>query len=604
MKRYSTRLASALAGSFVTAVVLAGTGAANHLGSIAIGHPNAGGTAETGLSGTVVGPVFHAVNANVGSGAALRGDSDSGIGVTGISTSGTGQRGESQTGIGLLGNHNAGTGANPGIQGQTASTDPNGAGVLGRNTGGGPGVRSVVNVGAPPLAVNSTVKVTSLNADLLDGLNSTGLPYWKLGGNAGTTPGTNFLGTTDNTALELKVNGQRALRLEPTAGGLPGAPGSPNLVGGISGNSVDTGQVGSAIAGGGTFISPNRVRNSYDFIGAGFDNAVGAAGGNVASAIGAGTHNAAPAGWAFIGAGDGNSVLSDYGFVGAGANNHAGSATGGGAAAVVGGTNNVASGGSAFIGAGGANQASQNYAFVGAGQANTAGGEWSTVGGGHTNTAGSETSTVGGGDANTASGFTSTIPGGQSNTASGDFSFAAGMRAKATDFGSFVWGDASFPFFDIGSYGENTFTARTTGGARFVTAIDGTTGDPTAGVILAAGGGSWSSLSDRAAKRRFSPVDRASLLERLDRIPISRWSYKSQDPSIRHLGPTAQDFHAAFRLGEDDKHITTIDSEGVALAAIQGLYRRLERVERQNRELQARLARLERRLDRSNAGTR
>src|SRR5947207_6075580 len=39
--------------------------------------------------------------------------------------------------------------------------------------------------------------------------------YWKLGGNAGTTPGTNFVGTSDNKALEFKVNSARALRLEP-----------------------------------------------------------------------------------------------------------------------------------------------------------------------------------------------------------------------------------------------------------------------------------------------------------------------------------------------------------------------------------------------------
>ncbi len=41
----------------------------------------------------------------------------------------------------------------------------------------------------------------------------------------------------------------------------------------------------------------------------------------------------------------------------------------------------------------------------------------------------------------------------------------------------------------------------------------------------------------------------------------------------RHVGPMAQDFYAAFGLGLDDKHITTIDEGGVALAAIQGLYR-------------------------------
>jgi hypothetical protein len=52
--------------------------------------------------------------------------------------------------------------------------------------------------------------------------------FWSLTGNAGTNPGTNFLGTTDNQALEFKVNNARALRLEPNAT-------SPNIIGGYSG---------------------------------------------------------------------------------------------------------------------------------------------------------------------------------------------------------------------------------------------------------------------------------------------------------------------------------------------------------------------------------
>jgi hypothetical protein len=113
-------------------------------------------------------------------------------------------------------------------------------------------------------------------------------------------------------------------------------------------------------------------------------------------------------------------------------------------------------------------------------------------------------------------------------------------------------------------------------------------------VTLAANGGSWGSLSDRAAKRNLVPVDERRLLRRLNRVPISRWSYKSQKASIRHLGPMAQDFRTAFGLGEDSKHIDTIDSEGVALAAIQGLYRQNQALQRQNRTLNARLAKLER----------
>jgi hypothetical protein len=61
-------------------------------------------------------------------------------------------------------------------------------------------------------------------------------------------------------------------------------------------------------------------------------------------------------------------------------------------------------------------------------------------------------------------------------------------------------------------------------------------------------------------------VDGADLLAKLNLIPISTWSYKSRDPSIRHIGPMARDFYSAFKLGNDDKHISSIDEGGVALA--------------------------------------
>ena len=62
-----------------------------------------------------------------------------------------------------------------------------------------------------------------------------------------------------------------------------------------------------------------------------------------------------------------------------------------------------------------------------------------------------------------------------------------------------------------------------------------------------------------------------ALLGRLAELPVQTWYYKSQGDSVRHIGPTAQDFRAAFEVGEDDRHIATVDECGVALAAIQGL---------------------------------
>ena len=65
----------------------------------------------------------------------------------------------------------------------------------------------------------------------------------------------------------------------------------------------------------------------------------------------------------------------------------------------------------------------------------------------------------------------------------------------------------------------------------------------------------------------MSPRD---VLDKIAAMPISRWNFKG-DAATPHLGPMAQDFHAAFGLGTDDKHIATVDADGVALAAIQGL---------------------------------
>jgi hypothetical protein len=87
--------------------------------------------------------------------------------------------------------------------------------------------------------------------------------------------------------------------------------------------------------------------------------------------------------------------------------------------------------------------------------------------------------------------------------------------------------------------------------------------------------------SDRHVKRDFVPVDGREILERLARVPVQTWSYTNDVAGTRHVGPMAQDFHAAFGLGTDDKHIATVDADGVALAAIQGLNQKLEEQLRQ-----------------------
>ena len=94
--------------------------------------------------------------------------------------------------------------------------------------------------------------------------------------------------------------------------------------------------------------------------------------------------------------------------------------------------------------------------------------------------------------------------------------------------------------------------------------------------------------SDRNAKEGFEAVDRYSVLTAVAALSIERWSYKGEP--IRHLGPMAQDFAAAFGLGADDRHIFPLDAAGVALAAIQGLHAVVEAQDARLRALERELA--------------
>jgi Chaperone of endosialidase len=107
-------------------------------------------------------------------------------------------------------------------------------------------------------------------------------------------------------------------------------------------------------------------------------------------------------------------------------------------------------------------------------------------------------------------------------------------------------------------------------------------------------GQGFNNTSDRNAKKNFSNIDAQNVLEKITAMPITRWNYKTDASSVAHVGPMAQDFHAAFGLnGTDDKHISSIDAQGVALAAIQGLNQKLET---ENAKLRSSLTDLEKRL--------
>ena len=324
------------------------------------------------------------------------------------------------------------------------------------------------------------------------------------------------------------LTGNGAWRLEP---GLY----SPNVIGGYGGNSADAGMFGGVIAGGGNSGSANRLVGNYAAVGGGSDNQ----------------------------------------------SNHY--------ATVAGGWHNRAQG---------------HGSTVGGGWSNVAGGGRATVAGGEGNGAAGLHASVGGGMANQAAGASATVPGGEENLAAGDYSFAAGRRAKALHAGSFVWSDSTGA--ELSSSAPDQFLVRA-GGGMTVTAAAGARFDVNAGAWLKvysdtgrlvdtstgaylSSGGAWTNASDRALKEDFAPAQPQEVLARLVQMPIATWSYKAETPAVRHLGPTAQDFYAAFGLGADERAISTGDADGVALAAIQGLYQAVQ-------ERDARLAGQQQRLD-------
>ena len=249
--------------------------------------------------------------------------------------------------------------------------------------------------------------VTNVNAVLLNGKSAAN--FWQTGGNAGTSPTNgNFLGTTDNQPLELRINNQRALRLEPTAYGF--GTGFVNVIGGSPGNYMPPGTVGCVIAGGGginAFSQPasNTVSGFTSFLGGGLNNSML----NANSCV--------------LGGGQRNSILDNSGacFLGAGQNNLISS--------------NVTG---AFIGAGYQNfiQTNANGAFIGGGNLNQIG----------------------------PSAYGAVVPGGFLNSALGAYSFAAGQQAQALHQGSFVWADSQNTTF--ASTANDQFCIRAQGGVQ------------------------------------------------------------------------------------------------------------------------------------------
>lgn len=327
---------------------------------------------------------------------------------------------------------------------------------------------------------------------------------------------------------------------------------------------------GDLTAGKGNFGTDNTNSGINAFV-SGEDNL---ASGNYSN-VGGGNIDTALGGWSTISGGYKNKTTGGYTSIGGGYSNVAFNIY----STVSGGFLNTALLPRSAVGGGGGNHANGDHAVIAGGISNVVNGNGGFVGGGDGNAVGGAHSVVSGGAGNVANGFEATIPGGVSNAAAGDYSFAAGRRAKANHGGAFVWADSYDG--DFASSTTNQFNVRSSGGVRIYT----NTG-LTAGVTLSAGGSSWSSVSDSTLKRNIRLINGHEIITKLMQLPIKQWSYKAQSSDIEHIGPMAQDFYSVFGIGENDKTISTIDPSGIALAAIQEVYRQVLKLQEKNKEIE------------------
>jgi hypothetical protein len=271
--------------------------------------------------------------------------------------------------------------------------------------------------------------------------------YWKLLGNGGTDPGLNFLGTTDNQPLNIRVNNTHAFRVEPNGSS------APHLIGGYIGNNALPGLIGAAIGGGGRLFEANQVLGDYGSIGGGVGN------GSAAFArVGGGAFNTASGFGSVVG---GGAMLSGGGrltglneasaqasTIGGGVSNRAG----GQFSSILGGRQNGASGFASAIGGGENNAVTSSYSTVAGGAENRVFESHATVGGGSINEVRGRGATVSGGVFNRATGLFEFIGGGTNNLASGTNTVVSGGSGNAaTALNSVVGGGANNRAFAVGA---------------------------------------------------------------------------------------------------------------------------------------------------------
>ncbi|HEY3413907.1 MAG TPA: tail fiber domain-containing protein [Armatimonadota bacterium] len=356
------------------------------------------------------------------------------------------------------GDFNAATGAFSFAAGLRAKSNHDGTFVWGDNTaadftstgvnqfliraGGGVGINT--NAPLSMLDVLGDSRISGAGNGLIfpDGTKQTtaaagGGSGWSLTGNAGTNPGSNFIGTTDNQPFTARVNNSRSLFMQYVQ--VPDSTyqiTSVNIANGYGLNAITPGVAGATIAGGGIRYT-NTVNSSYvDNVNTITDH-YGTIGGGSGNTVGNGNADLNDARGSTIAGGVGNQATKRFTTVGGGTANFAT----GDYDTVAGGWNSQATGGAGFIGGGWNHRMS---------------GQWAVIGGGYTNS---------------ASGAESTVPGGANNTAAGIYSFAAGNHAKANHDGAFVWGDSGFA--DFASTNVNQFLIRASGGVGIGTNAPG-----------------------------------------------------------------------------------------------------------------------------------
>jgi hypothetical protein len=424
---------------------------------------------------------------------------------------------------------------------------------------------------------------------------------WQLGGNAGTTAGTDFIGTTDTVTLDFRVNNTRGLRLEAAGGSLV------NVIGGNTGNSVAS--AFTTIGGGGNSTGPNTIGSQSDgaTIAGGVNNTIGA--GSPESSISGGSANSilADASRGVIGGGRENSIGVDAdnstisggntnvvgqdaasATIGGGASNTinqsaAGGTIAGGSANVIaadafsatvgGGSGNTAggtdggfpSGFGAVVAGGQNNEAIGNRAVVSGGLDNSATGAAGVVAGGSNNNTEGLLAAIGGGTDNAAIGSFSTVPGGELNEAFFSHSFAAGFRAKAVHEGAFVWSD-NLDDSDFSSAATGEFAVRATGGARFET---GGTGLSVDGATFYIAGNATSSRFAQATDYTFNPnaalpglIIESGFQEssgiHFDSDSVSIWSPADNDRLVRFIDEDGM-FERAYIDGNGGIHSVASD---------------------------------------------